>query len=411
MKLNFLHNRFWHLLLCVMLLAAPILHGEEKLSAESLSFWKDEVKPLLEQNCWKCHGAKERIKGDLRLTTRDGVIKGGEIGSSVDFDKPEASLLLEMVSYKDEDHEMPPIGKLKDEEIVILQKWIQMGLPFNPKDEMHGKKGGHEETSELSNTKVNERTMAHWAYVKPKRPELPEIKDKSVKHPIDRFILSKLESKGLKPNALATKEVLLRRAYYNLVGLAPKPEQVKKFLDDNSPDAFEKIIDELLASPQYGEKWGRHWLDLVRYAETNGYERDSEKPMAWRYRDYVISAFNRNLPYDRFVQEQLAGDELPDKDADSITATGFHRLGIWDDEPVDADQAFFDGLDDVLSTTGQAFMGLTVGCARCHAHKIDTMPHEDYYRLLVFFSNTYNNIRQGKYKKYRKLISTTTLKT
>ena len=387
MKLNFLPKIFWFILLCFTLLAGPILHGEEKLSAESLSFWKNEVKPILQQNCWKCHGAKERIKGDLRLTTRDGIIKGGEIGSSVDFDKPEASLLLEMVSYKDEDHEMPPIGKLKDEEIVILQKWIQMGLPFNPKDEIHGKKGGHEETAELGNTKVNERTMAHWAYVKPKRPKLPEVKDKSAKHPIDRFILSKLESKGLKPNALASKEVLLRRAYYNLVGLAPKPEQVKEFLEDNSPVAFEKVIDELLASPQYGEKWGRHWLDLVRYAETNGYERDSEKPMAWRYRDYVISAFNRNLPYDRFVQEQLAGDELPDKDADSITATGFHRLGIWDDEPADRKLARYDYLDDILKTTSDVFLGMTVGCARCHDHKIDPIPTKDYYSMLSFFAN------------------------
>ncbi|SVD15969.1 uncharacterized protein METZ01_LOCUS368823, partial [marine metagenome] len=306
--------------------------------------------PLLQQNCWKCHGAKDRIKGKLRLTTREGVKKGGEIGPAVDLEKPEASLILEMVSYKDEDHEMPPIGKLKEEEIEILEKWVQLGLPFAPEDEIHGKEGGHEETTGWDNTVVNERTMAHWSYLKPKRADLPTVKDKTAKHPIDRFILSKLESKGLKPNPLASKEALLRRAYYNLVGLAPSPGQVKDFLADKSSDAFEKVIDELMDSPQYGEKWGRHWLDLVRYAETNGYERDSEKPNAWRYRDYVIRAFNQNKPYDRFVQEQLAGDELPDKDADSITATGFHRLGIWDDEPADRKLARYDYLDDILRT-------------------------------------------------------------
>jgi hypothetical protein len=184
---------------------------------------------------------------------------------------------------------------------------------------------------------------------------------------------------------------------------------VEAFEKDRSAKAYEKVIDHLLASKHYGEKWGRHWLDLVRYAETNGYERDNPKPDAWRYRDYVIKSFNEDKPYDRFVTEQIAGDEIEDATVDSIVATGFQRLGIWDDEPVDADQAFFDGLDDVLSTTGQAFMGLTVGCARCHEHKIDPMPHEDYYRLLAFFSNTYNNIRQGKFKKSPYSLNTTTI--
>jgi len=244
-----------------------------------------------------------------------------------------------------------------------------------------------EETGQ-DNTKVNERTLAHWAYVKPRRPEVPEVKDKGLaRHPIDRFILAKLEASGMGPNPLASKEALLRRAYYDLVGLPPSPEQVTDFLADESSDAFGKVIDELLASPQYGEKWGRHWLDLVRYAETNGYERDSEKLMAWRYRDYVIDAFNENKPYDRFVEEQLAGDELPDADADSITATGFHRLGIWDDEPADRKLARYDYLDDILRTTGEVFLGMTIGCARCHDHKIDPIPTEDYYSMLSFFAN------------------------
>jgi mono/diheme cytochrome c family protein len=383
------------LLVSLFTILANGLSGEDEISDEALAFWKKEAKPLLEQNCWKCHGAKEHIKGDLRLTTRDGVIKGGEIGPSVNFEKPESSLLLEMVSYKDGDHEMPPIGKLKEEEIAILEKWVELGLPFAPDDEIHGKKGGHEETAESANTKVNERTMAHWAYVKPKRPELPEVKDNSAKHPIDRFILAKLDASGLKPNPLASKEALLRRAYFDLIGIAPNPDQVSDFLTDDSDDAFEEVIDDLLASPQYGEKWGRHWLDLVRYAETNGYERDSDKPMAWRFRDYVIKAFNDNKPYDRFVQEQLAGDELPDKNADSITATGFHRLGIWDDEPADRKLARYDYLDDILKTTSDVFLGMTIGCARCHDHKIDPIPTKDYYSLLSFFANVSNHGKGG----------------
>ena len=167
------------------------------------------------------------------------------------------------------------------------------------------------------------------------------------------------------------------------------------------------MIDHLLASDRYGEKWGRHWLDLVRYAETNGYERDNPKPETWRYRDYVIESLNRDKPYDRFVREQIAGDELDEVTSETLVATGFHRLGIWDDEPVDADQAYYDGMDDVLSTTGKAFLGLTIGCARCHEHKIDPIPHEDYYRLLAFFNNTFNNIREGRYNKSPSTLNTT----
>ena len=374
---------FWIILVPAFVLS-KVLWSEEKFSADALEFWKKEAKPLLEQNCWKCHGAKERIKGDLRLTTREGVLKGGEIGPSVDLEKPEASLLLKMVSYKDEDHEMPPIGKLKDEEIAILSKWIQLGLPFAPEDEIKGKDEHHKPLA-LDNTQVNDRTMAHWSYVRPKRHELPEGTGAS--HPIDRFILARLKEEGLKPNPPASKTALLRRAHYDLTGLPPSPDEVEEFLSDKSNDAYEKVIDGLLSSPRYGEKWGRHWLDLVRYAETNGYERDGDKPQAWRFRDYVIKAFNDNKPYDRFIQEQLAGDELPDANAESITATGFHRLGIWDDEPADRALARYDYLDDILRTSSEVFLGMTIACARCHDHKIDPIPTKDYYSMLAFFAN------------------------
>ena len=205
--------------------------------------------------------------------------------------------------------------------------------------------------------------------------------------PIDKFVLSKLESKGLKPNPKADKVALIRRAYYDLIGLPPTPEQVQAFLADKSDDAYEKVIDQLLASDHYGEKWGRHWLDLVRYGETNSYERDGRKPYVWRYRDYVIQSFNKDKPYDQFVTEQLAGDELDDPSPEAIIATGYYRLGIWQDEPVSQKESMYNDLDDILVTTSDTFLGLTVGCARCHDHKIDPIPQKDYYRMLAFFRN------------------------
>ncbi len=191
----------------------------------------------------------------------------------------------------------------------------------------------------------------------------------------------------MEPNPPASKLTLIRRAYYDLIGLPPTPQQVIDFINNESPDAYENLIDQLLASKQYGEKWGTHWLDLVRYAESNSYERDGTKPFVWRYRDYVIRSLNDDKPYDDFIREQLAGDEMGDFTPDGLIATGYYRLGKWDDEPVDAEQAWFDDMDDVLSTTGVAFLGMTIGCARCHDHKIDPIPQTDYYSMLAFFRN------------------------
>ncbi|HEX8200094.1 MAG TPA: DUF1553 domain-containing protein, partial [Isosphaeraceae bacterium] len=207
------------------------------------------------------------------------------------------------------------------------------------------------------------------------------------RNPIDAFLLAGLEAHGLRPNHPAARHELIRRVTYDLTGLPPTPEEVDTFLADDRPDAYERLVDRLLASPHHGERWGRHWLDLVRFAETNSYERDAPKPGAWRYRDYVIRSFNRDTPFDRFTREQLAGDELPDGGIDGRIATGYYRLGIWDDEPTDRAQAEFDGLDDLVATTGGVFLGLTIDCARCHDHKLDPIPQKDYYRLLAFFRN------------------------
>ena len=345
-----------------------------------IGLWKNEIKPLLEQNCWKCHGA-DKVRAELVLTTREGVLKGGEVGPAVNLEDPASSLILQMVSYKDEDHQMPPIGKLPQNKIDLLSKWIQVGLPFPKEDEIEPKI----EHSHARTTEVNEFTKSHWAFKPPVDYDVPPGKDGA--HPIDRFIRQKLEKENLPLNPLAADHEILRRASYDLIGLPPSIELVEEYLNDKSPDKYNKLIDSLLASQHYGEKWGRHWLDLVRYAETNGYERDGDKPQAWRYRDYVIKSFNENKPYDKFVTEQLAGDEIPDASADAITATGFHRLGIWDDEPADRVLARYDYLDDIVRTTTEVFLGMTVGCARCHDHKIDPIPTKDYYSMLAFFAN------------------------
>ena len=239
-----------------------------------------------------------------------------------------------------------------------------------------------------SRYKQGAKWEAHWAFEPPQRPAVPEVKNKAlVRNPIDAFILAKLEANGLTPNPVAPKAALIRRLYYDLTGLPPTPQEVAEFVADASPQAYENVVDRLLASPHYGERWARHWLDVVRFAETNSFERDGDKPHAWRFRDYVIRSFNADKPYDQFVKEQIAGDEFPNPSADAITATGFYRMGLWDDEPADRLLAKFDGLDDIVTTVGQGFMGLTFNCARCHDHKIDPITQKDYYALVSFFHN------------------------
>jgi hypothetical protein len=285
---------------------------------------------------------------------------------------------------------MPPSKKLSKEKIADLTQWVKMGAPWPGGDQAPAAK-----TPDRSEFQISAMGRAHWSFQPVKRPAVPRVRDAAwAANPIDAFLLAALEATGLAPNPPASKQELIRRLYYDLTGLPPAPAEVEAFVADPSPRAYEGLVDRLLESPHYGEKWGRHWLDLVRFAETNSYERDNPKPHAWRYRDYVIRSFNQDKPYDRFLQEQLAGDELPDSDADALIATGYYRLGIWDDEPTDRDQARYDGLDDIVATTGQVFLGLTFDCARCHDHKIDPIPQKDYYRLLSFFHNI-NHFHNG----------------
>lgn len=348
---------------------------------ESKAFFEEQVEPLLTAHCLKCHGGDGKAKGGLFLTSREGILKGGDSGPAVALDSPGESLLLEAVNYSG--FEMPPSGKLADEQIAVLTKWIDQGLPWGEKEQLV-----EQQADQHGPPAVNETTKAFWSFQRVAPPAPPAVEDNDwAQNPIDAFVLARLQQAGLKPAPPADKTALLRRAYYDLIGLPPSPEEVEAFLADDSPGAFERVIDQLLASPHYGERWGRHWLDLVRYAETNSYERDGAKPFVWRYRDYVIRSFNDDKPYDQFVTEQLAGDELDSATSDSIIATGYYRLGIWQDEPVDPEQELFEDLDDLVRTTGEVFLGLTIGCARCHDHKLDPLPQSDYYRMLAFFRN------------------------
>ena len=365
--------------------ASPIRSAEP--SAAGLEFFERKVRPLLAEQCYSCHGA-EKQKGQLRLDSPGAIRAGGEGGASVIPGDLEKSRLLVAVGYQNPDLKMPPKQRLTPRQVADLTEWVKMGAPMPA--------GEAPVAAIRKEFQITAKDRAHWAFQPVRKPTVPAIgnRQSAIGNPIDSFILAKFAAKNLAPNPSATPRELVRRAYYDLTGLPPTPAEVDAFLADKSPKAWELLIDRLLESPRYGEKWGRHWLDLVRYAESNSYERDGDKPNAWRFRDYVIKAFNSDKPYDRFIREQLAGDELPGRDPDAQIATGFYRLGIWDDEPADRELARYDGLDDIVATTGQVFLGLTVDCARCHNHKIDPIPQQDYYRLLSFFQNV-NHYRNG----------------
>jgi hypothetical protein len=317
-----------------------------------------EVQPLLARRCFACHGPDTQEAG-LRLDEAEAAT--AELDSGVAAIVPgdaAGSELMARITSDDEFLQMPPEGsRLTAAEVEVLRRWINDGATWEK----------------------------HWAFRPLEQPEVPEVDGAA--GPVDAFVQQGLAQRGLPVPEQADRLTLLRRATYSVTGLPPSAAEVEDFLSDSSPDAWEKVVDRLLASPHYGEHWARHWLDLVRYAETNSFERDNPKPHVWRYRDYVIRSLNDDKPYDRFVTEQLAGDELPEATTDDYIATGYYRLGLWDDEPADRLQATYDGFDDILATTGQTFLGLTVNCARCHDHKIDPISQKDYYSLLSFFHN------------------------
>ena len=333
-------------------------------------FFRDEVRPIL-QRCVACHAGGDPT-GGLTLATRANALKGGDAGPALVPGDSAKSLMFHRTSAK----EMPPKKPLNAAEIGVLRRWIDDGAVW-----------------EGVVAKEEQRAGADWwALQKLKRPEPPAVKNKNwVRNPIDSFVLAALEARGLRPTPPADKATLLRRVTFDLIGLPPTPEEIDAFLKDESPDAYEKVVDRLLASPHYGERWARHWLDVARFSESQGFEYDRIRDHAWRYRDYVVQSLNDDKPYPQFVKEQIAGDVLEPVTADGIVATGFLTAGPWDEAGNGSASTLLrarireEELEEMLGTVGQTFMGLTVNCARCHDHKFDPIPQKDYYRLKAVF--------------------------
>lgn len=359
-------------------------------SGDPTEFFEKQIRPIFATSCGKCHNPKAGI-GGLDLTTAEGFARGGESGALIDKAKPEESRLLKAISY-DGDMKMPPSGKLKDAEIAAIKTWIAMGAPWPAGEKAAAAAPAWPKNSSVREFTEKEKTF--WAYQAIKSVKPPEVKDAAwVRNPIDRFILQKLEEKNLKPAPPADKMTLLRRATFDLTGLPPTEDEIKDFLNDKSPDAFRKVVDRLLASPRYGENWGRHWLDVARYADSTGNDEDHRYPYAYKYRDYVIESFNNDLPYNQFVREQLAGDLLPPKAGEAVNrrgiiATGFLALGPKAIAQQDKMKMLYDVYDEQVDVSTKAFLGLTLACARCHNHKFDALLTKDYYSMINIFAGT-----------------------
>src|SRR5688572_12450426 len=372
------------------LVAAPATApSAASLTKEQLAFFETKVRPLLAANCYECHSVEEKkSKGGLTLDTRAGWQKGGEHGAVIVPGDPAKSKLLMAVRYQDPDLQMPPEGELSAAQVTVLEQWVKMGAP-DPRAAPAG--------SESTLTGLNDTAKAHWAFKPVTHPAVPQPQSKDptwVKTPVDAFILAKLSEKGLKPSPPASKEALIRRATYDLIGLPPTPAEVAAFVADKSTDAFDNLVERLLASPHYGERWGRYWLDTARYSDTTGNEDNKGEyryPFAWTYRDYVIKAFNDDKPYDLFLKEQIAADLLPvpsgaegpekSDDPTRLAALGFITVGKRFQNPNDT-------IDERIDALTKGTMGLTVSCARCHDHKFDPIPTADYYSLHGVFAST-----------------------
>jgi hypothetical protein len=351
-------------------------------------FFEKKIRPLLAERCLECHSPEHKVKGGLRLDSREGWQTGGDSGPAIVPGKPDESLIIKAVGYHDKDLKMPPKKKLSPEEVALLEQWVTAGA----QDPRSAAATGAKKQTGLSIADGKK----FWSYIPPKKSAPPEVKDAAwTRGAIDRFILAKIEEKGARPVADASPEVLVRRLYYALIGLPPTPEQADGFVQSairNPQSAIEAAVDELLASRHFGETWGRHWLDLARFAESSGGGRTLLFKDAWRYRDYVIEAFNSGAPYDRFLREQIAGDLLPAANPQEhrrqLTATAFFSLGPTNYEEQNKQQLRFDIIDEQLDTLGKAVLGQTIGCARCHDHKFDPIPQRDYYALAGILAST-----------------------
>ena len=341
-------------------------------------FFETKIRPLLSARCFKCHG-KEKQSGGLRVDAFSTLLKGGESGKALVPGKPDESLLVEAINW--ESFEMPPSGKLPAEEIALLTKWIADGAFWPAHDAML-------RDDAPAAPKITDEDREWWAFQPVANPSVPNADSAGwSRNEIDQFIARRLQNSKIQPAPEADRRTLIRRLYFDLIGLPPGNEEVDAFVNDESPDAWQKVVDRLLDSPQYGERWGRHWLDLVRYSESDGYRADGYRPTMWRYRDWVIKSFNDDKPFDQFVREQIAGDELDPGNPDAVVATAYWRLYLYEYNQRDVRGHWRAIIDELTDITGEAFLGMSVGCAKCHDHKFDPILRKDYFRLQAFFSS------------------------
>ncbi len=366
-----------------------------KATPDQVSFFESKVRPLLAESCFSCHGGdpKKEPKAGLDMTTLEGLLIGGDSGPALIPRDLDNSLMIEAVRYRNEDMAMPPKKSLPPGKVGILEEWVRSGAPWPGfEGELVVNKKGSGEPYDWGKFK-----REHWSFQPVVKPIAPSVQDgKWARGDLDRFVQAKLEAEGLQPNPQATKRILLRRAYLDLLGLVPKPNDVRGFMNDDSPVAFAKLVDRLLASEHYGERWARHWLDVARYSDgLGGFGDGQDLPSAWRYRDWVVKAFNEDMPYDEFVRRQIAGDCLEEEFKDPV-ATGFFAIGPTykgdggDTEATNAAKA--ETLSDRVDTFSRAFLGLTVACARCHDHKFDPISIKDYYSIAGIFNNSRINL-------------------
>ncbi|MEQ1824896.1 MAG: PSD1 and planctomycete cytochrome C domain-containing protein [Pirellula sp.] len=364
-------------------------------SADELSFFENKIRPLLSAQCFECHSVQaEKLKGGLLLDSRASILAGGDSGTAMVPFKSKESALIAAIRY--ESLEMPPKGKLTNTEIELIERWVEMGAPWPSEPEP--KKSVKKDDFDLQT-----RKQSHWMWQPIQDPVVPDVQNQQwPKQPLDRFLLAKLESAKLAPARPIDRRGLMRRLSFDLLGLPPTPEAVDRFVQDDSPDAIAVVVDTMLKSPQFGERWARHWLDLVRYAESRGHEFDDDSPNAFQYRDYVIRAFNADVPYDQFVLEHIAGDLLEsprlhptENFNESMLGTGFWFLGEWVHSPVDIRKDETDRFDNMIDVMSKAFLGVTVSCARCHDHKFDAISSRDYYSLTGFLQGS--EYRQARF--------------
>jgi len=362
---------------------ATVPAGHAKRMAAGMLMFKQTVGPLLREHCLECHGGG-KTKGDFDLATREALLKGGAEGVTVVPGNAKASKLLKLLRHEEEPYMPSKKPGLAEEAITQIAAWIDAGAPYDQPLVVSAKEA-------RDRSVVTDKDKAFWSFQPLAKTNPPKVKSKSwARTPVDQFILARLEEKKLRPNDPIEKRKLIRRAYFDLIGLPPTPEEVEAFVNDKSPRAYEQLLDRLLANPHHGERWARHWLDLARFGESHGYEQDYDRPFAYHYRDFVIRALNDDLPYDKFVKWQIAGDELAPDNPQAWFATGFLGAGTHATQ-ITANQAEkerYDELDDMTQTIGTSMLGLTIGCARCHDHKFDPIPTADYYRFISTFTTT-----------------------